>query len=165
MELCIIPENQHRTRFLKIKIPSSVVYSDLNIPPGFLQDIEGTIYLRLHVDGNKYQPTLAGDATSLKTNLFSVRRGYKGFSATLDYTETSIRLLVTRIIKHSYLTREFVEVLDYLNPEEEDYTVGFTIRRGILSPINDHKGTSGANSEYTEEGFSLNFQEKNLRYV
>jgi hypothetical protein len=165
MILCI-PEEQQVTRFLKIKVPSSVIYSDLNLSPDILQDLGGVTYVRLHVEDNKYQPTLTGEATSLKTNLFSVRRGYKGFSASLDYNETDIRLLITRIIKYSYLTREFVVVLDYLNPEEEDYkTTGFTVRQGILTPINDHKGTSGTHSEYTNEGFSLNFQEKNLRYV
>jgi len=148
-----------------------------------LYEINGKSYICLYVESNAYQVTIEGEATRMASTGSGTYVKYslvrKGFTAQFDYTITDVLVSLDKIAKDAIREKKFVEVIDYIRPETEDYDKGYTIRKGLIYlPLT----YSGLMSGYKEgihngsnitkpttrpivapEGFSLTFTENFYR--
>ena len=148
-----------------------------------LYDINGKSYICLFVESNAYQVTNEGEATRIAPTgsgsyvKYSLIR--KGFTAQFDYTTTDVLVSLDKIAKDAIREKKFVEVIDYVRPETEDYDKGFTIRKGLIYLPLTYSGLMSGQKEdtyngnkitkpttrpiITPEGFSLTFAENSYR--
>jgi len=148
-----------------------------------LYEINGKSYICLFVESNAYQVTNEGEATRLASTgsgsyvKYSLIR--KGFTAQFDYTITDILVSLDKIAKDAIREKKFVEVIDYVKPETEDYDKGFTIRKGLIYLPLTYSGLMSGQKEglyngskitkpttrpiIAPEGFSLTFTENSYR--
>lgn len=156
---------------------------DTDIGKEVLYTISGKSYICLYVESNAYQVTIEGEATRMASTGSGTYVKYslirKGFTAQFDYTTTDVLVSLDKIAKDAIREKKFVEVIDYVRPETEDYDKGYTIRKGLVYlPLT----YSGLMSGYKEgiyngsnltkpttrpilvpEGFSLTFTENSYR--
>lgn len=148
-----------------------------------LYDINGKSYICLFVESNAYQVTIEGEATRMAPTgsgsyvKYSLIR--KGFTAQFDYTTTDVLVSLDKIAKDAIREKKFVEVIDYVRPETEDYDKGFTIRKGLIYLPLTYSGLMSGQKEgeyqgniiskpttrpiLSPEGFSLTFTENSYR--
>lgn len=148
-----------------------------------LYEINGKSYICLFVESNAYQVTTEGEATRMAPTgsgsfvKYSLIR--KGFTAQFDYTTTDILVSLDKIAKDAIREKKFVEVIDYVRPETEDYDKGFTIRKGLIYLPLTYSGLMSGQKEdeyqgskivkpttrpiLSPDGFSLTFTENRYR--
>ena len=148
-----------------------------------LYDINEKSYICLFVESNAYQVTNEGEATRMASTgsgsyvKYSLIR--KGFTAQFDYTITDVLVSLDKIAKDAIREKKFVEVIDYVRPETEDYDKGFTIRKGLIYLPLTYSGLMSGQKEgeyrgdiiskpttrpiLAPEGFSLTFTENSYR--
>lgn len=148
-----------------------------------LYDINGKSYICLFVESNAYQVTIEGEATRMAPTgsgsyvKYSLIR--KGFTAQFDYTITDVLVSLDKIAKDAIKEKKFVEVIDYIRPETEDYDKGFTIRKGLIYLPLTYSGLMSGQKEgeyqgniiskpttrpiLAPDGFSLTFTENSYR--
>jgi hypothetical protein len=148
-----------------------------------LYDINGKSYICLFVESNAYQVTIEGEATRMAPTgsgsyvKYSLIR--KGFTAQFDYTTTDVLVSLDKIAKDAIREKKFVEVIDYVRPETEDYDKGFTIRKGLIYLPLTYSGLMSGQKEgeyqgniiskpttrpiLSPEGFSLTFTENSYK--
>ena len=148
-----------------------------------LYDINGKSYICLFVESNAYQVTNEGEATRITSTgsgsyvKYSLIR--KGFTAQFDYTITDVLVSLDKIAKDAIREKKFVEVIDYVRPETEDYDKGFTIRKGLIYLPLTYSGLMSGQKEgeyrgdivskpttrpiLAPDGFSLTFTENSYR--
>jgi len=144
-----------------------------------LYQINGKSYICLFVESNAYQVTIEGEATRMASTGSGTYVKYslirKGFTAQFDYTVTDILVSLDKIAKDAIREKKFVEVIDYVRPETEDYDKGYTIRKGLIylpltysGLMSGHKTIDNITKPTTRpiiapEGFSLTFTENSYR--
>lgn len=144
-----------------------------------LYTIRGKSYICLFLEPNAYQVTIEGEATRMASTgsgsyvKYSLIR--KGFTAQFDYTLTDIMVSLDKIAKDAILEKKFVEVIDYVRPETENYDIGYTIRKGLIYlPLQYTGQMSGVKTVnnvtkpttrpiLTPDGFTLTFTENSYR--
>ena len=144
-----------------------------------LFNIGGKSYICLFLEPNAYQVTIEGEATRMAPTgagsyvKYSLIR--KGFTAQFDYTLTDIMVSLDKIAKDAIKEKKFVEVIDYVRPETEDYDKGYTVRKGLIylplqytgqmSGVKTVDGISKPTTRpiLTPEGFTLTFTENSYR--
>lgn len=148
-----------------------------------LYTIGGKSYICLYVESNAYQVTTEGEATRMASTGSGTYVKYslirKGFTAQFDYTTTDILVSLDKIAKDAIREKKFVEVIDYVRPETEDYDKGYTIRKGLIYLPLTYSGLMSGQKEgiyngsnltkpttrpiLAPEGFSLTFTENSYR--
>lgn len=144
-----------------------------------LYTINGKSYICLYVESNAYQVTTEGEATRMASTGSGTYVKYslirKGFTAQFDYTITDILVSLDKIAKDAIREKKFVEVIDYVRPETEDYDKGYTIRKGLIYLPLQYSGLMSGQKTIENvtkpttrpilapEGFSLTFTENSYR--
>jgi len=148
-----------------------------------LYQINGKSYICLYVESNAYQVTIEGEATRMASTGSGTYVKYslirKGFTAQFDYITTDILVSLDKIAKDAIREKKFVEVIDYVRPETEDYDKGYTIRKGLIYLPLAYSGLMSGQKEgiyngnnitkpttrpiIAPEGFSLTFTENSYR--
>lgn len=144
-----------------------------------LYTIRGKSYICLFLEPNAYQVTIEGEATRMAPTgsgsyvKYSLIR--KGFTAQFDYTLTDIMVSLDKIAKDAIKEKKFVEVIDYVRPETENYNIGYTIRKGLIYLPLQYTGQMSGEKTIdkvtkpttrpilTPEGFTLTFTENSYR--
>lgn len=128
-------------------------------------------YLSLLVQPNDYQPLTELTSPDIRDTgsgaFLSISKVRKGFNVTFGYDETNIRVCLQLLAQNCFTQKKYIQVLDYVSPEPEDYHAGYTKRTGIIRLPITHLGSIGKEiiGDRTPDGFSLSFVEKDLRYV
>jgi len=144
-----------------------------------LYTISGKSYICLYVESNAYQVTIEGEATRMASTGSGTYVKYslirKGFTAQFDYTTTDVLVSLDKIAKDAIREKKFVEVIDYVRPETEDYDKGYTIRKGLIYLPLQYSGLMSGQKTIENvtkpttrpilapEGFSLTFTENSYR--
>ena len=144
-----------------------------------LYTIGGKSYICLFLEPNAYQVTIEGEATRMSPTgsgsyvKYSLIR--KGFTAQFDYTLTDVMVSLDKIAKDAIKEKKFVEVIDYVRPETENYDKGFTVRKGLIYLPLQYSGLMSGEKTVdnitkpttrpilTPEGFTLTFTENSYR--
>lgn len=127
-----------------------------------LYTINNKSYICLFVEPNAYQVTNEGEATRLAPTgsgsyvKYSLIR--KGFTAQLDYSITDILVSIDKIAKDAIREKKWVEVIDYVRPETEDYDKGFTIRKGLIYLPLTYTGLMSGRKEDEYQGGRISYQ-------
>lgn len=144
-----------------------------------LYTINGKSYICLYVESNAYQVTTEGEATRMASTGSGTYVKYslirKGFTAQFDYTTTDTLVSLDKIAKDAIKEKKFVEVIDYVRPETEDYDKGYTTRKGLIYLPLQYSGLMSGQKTIDNitkpttrpilapEGFSLTFTENSYR--
>jgi hypothetical protein len=141
----------------------------LNLRADILYNDTINNWIRLFADPSEYNPIHNGEGSDLKPTaagfFLSVGLVQRGFNLKLSYTETNIRVAIMKIARHHLMTASLATVVDYLSPELDDITQGYTIRQGIIKSPTDYKGTFAMDSSFSPEGFTFTFMEAKNYYV
>lgn len=163
--LCGVPN----TRYIQILIPDINLVSTLNLREDVLYNDTVNNWLRLFADPTDYNPIQSGEGTDLKPTaagfFLAIGLVQKGFNIKLTYTETNIRVAVMKIARYHAMMGTLATVVDYLSPEIDDISQGYSIRYGMIKSPIDYKGTFSPDSSFSPEGFTFTFMEAKNYYV
>ena len=138
----------------------------------------GEKFIVLYVDPNSYSPVSEGSSNFTAAGLSSVLTvalKRKGFNAKFDYPEANIGQVIKLISSKALQDKQLITVLDFVQPEPEDYFKGYTIREGLFFTVEIPTGSIQKNypiqkyvvpsQQYFPDGFTATFTERNHRWI
>jgi len=138
---------------------------------GLREDLFDGTYLKFFIEDIHYEQIKVGNESTLETtargDFLSISLFRKGYKVLVTYSEANLKTAIELITKTSLQTDTLIETRDYLNPEAEDYSSGYTVRKGIISArsISSKGAIVSEGIRFLLDGFSFDFIETGLRYV
>jgi hypothetical protein len=92
----------------------------------------------------------------------------RGFTTAIAYPEYNLYVAVCLIAKSAIASKIPIKIIDWISPEMEDYTQGYTSRLGFIKTPIEKSGSvvdPSNGTRYLPEGFRITFMESRLRII
>jgi hypothetical protein len=153
-------------------LTTTTILNNFSIPADKQRNILGSDYLALSVLPDEYSRIEEGEKTAFvdtfNTPFIAPKLIRVGFQAVVSENAWNIRSCLEFIaiaqVSTAYNTFNQVNILDYVRPEVEDYSQGYTQRRGLLT-LEAGGGAAGISTtpSSTQTPISIKFVETRKR--
>lgn len=154
--------------FKKVLIGINTDISSFNLKPSFLEE-EG--FISLYVDPDKYKISNEGETSKLspsfKGSFIDSGLVRRNISIDFDYHYFNLYNALVKISIECFKTKNLIQLVDYIRPEVDDVSQGYTTRLGLLKIMNDSGMVTNPtnNTSFLVNPFTIEFQENKYYYV